>query len=193
MNGMIIVLAGPSGAGKGRIFDEIASFRTDLRKVLSVTTRQRRPEDYKKENYIFISQEEFLAKVENNEFFEHEWYDGELYGTLNIPTEELENRDLFLDKDVRGAISIKKAYPEAITIYVMPKDKETLLKRRGNRGKNRTEIAKGEIELAKKLDFLIINDNIHEAVKQIEIIIECMRQCSMKNKRSIKFLDEFYD
>ena len=192
MDGMIIVLSGPSGAGKGRIFDEIAKRRNNVRKVLSVTTRPRREDDKKKDNYIFISKDEFLDKVENNQFFEYEWYDDELYGTLKVPTEELEERDLFFDKDVRGAISIKNRYPGAITIYIMPKDKETLLVRRGKRGKNREQIARGEIELAKQLDFLVINDDIEDTVKQVEQIIECMRACSMKTKGSINFLAGFY-
>ena len=192
MNGMIVILSGPSGAGKGRVFEEISKRRDNVRKVLSVTSRPRREEDLKKDNYIFISQEEFLDMREKGMFFESEWYDGNLYGTLNIPSEEHCERDLFLDKDVRGAISIKKAYPDAITIYIMPKDKETLLERRGNRGKNRVQIAIDEIELAKQLDFLVVNDNIDKTVEQIETIIECMRKCSMKDKWNVDFLDQFY-
>ena len=192
MNGVIVVLSGPSGAGKGRVFKEIKNRRSNMRKVLSVTTRPKREEDVKEANYIFLSKTEFLDKIENGEFFEYEWYDGELYGTLNIPTEELSERDLFLDKDVRGAISIKGTYPQAITIYIMPKDAETLLQRRGNRGKNRTQIAKDEVKLAKQLDFLVINDDIEETVKQIEAIIECVRTNSMRNSWNIQFLDNFY-
>lgn len=192
MNGMIIILSGPSGAGKGRIFDEIAKTRNNVRKVLSVTTRQRRQEEIGKDTYMYVTKQEFQDMIEKGMFFEWEEYDGNYYGTLNIPTEELSTRDLFFDKDVRGAISIKKAYPEAISIYVMPKDKETLEARRGNRGAKRAEIAKGEIILAKRLDFLIVNDDITTAVSQVEAIIECMRGSSMKNKQNIKFLDEFY-
>ena len=189
MNGMIVVLSGPSGAGKGRIFNEIAKLRGNVKRIPSVTTRAKRDE---KDDYIFVSKDEFLDKVENHEFFEYEWYDSELYGTLKIPLEQLQETDLFFDKDVRGALSIKSVYPQAITIYIMPKDKETLRARRGNRGKNRGEIARGEVELAKNLDFLVINEDIHETVKQVEQIIECMRAHSMKNNGSIKFLNEFY-
>lgn len=192
MNGMIIVLAGPSGAGKGRIFDEIAKTRQNVRKVLSVTTRQRREEEMGKDAYVYVSKQEFQDMISKGMFFEWEEYDGNFYGTLNVPTEELATRDLFFDKDVRGAISIKKTYPEAITIYVMPKDKETLNVRRGNRGAKRAEIARGEILLAKQLDFLVINDDINITVNQVEAIIECMRTNSMKNQKSMKFLDEFY-
>jgi len=192
MNGMIVVLSGPSGAGKGRIFDEIAKRRDNVRKDFSVTTRSRRTEELEKPSYIYVSKQEFQDMIDKGMFFEWEEYDGNFYGTLSVPIEELNQRDIFLDKDVRGAISIKKKYPEAITIYVMPKDLATLSKRRGNRGSKRADIAKDEVHLAKQLDFLVINDDIDDAVKQIETIIECMRTNSIKSKSSIKFLDEFY-
>lgn len=98
MHGVIVVLSGPSGAGKGRIFDEIAKRRCNVRKVLSVTSRPKHEEDLNKENYIFVSEEAFLEMREKGEFFESEWYDGNLYGTLNVPVEELEEHDLFLIK-----------------------------------------------------------------------------------------------
>lgn len=189
MNGMIVILSGPSGAGKGRVFEEIAKLRSNVKRIPSVTTRKKRDE---KDDYIFISKDEFFDKVENREFFEYEWYDDELYGTLKIPERQLAEADLFFDKDVRGALSIKRRYPQAITIYIMPKDMSTLSARRGNRGKNREQIAREEKELAKQLDFLVINDDITETVSQIENIIECMRKSSMKNNWNIKFLNEFY-
>ena len=192
MNGMIIVLSGPSGAGKGRVFEEIEKRRQNARKVLSVTTRSRREEEMQKANYIFVSREEFEKMIANNMFFEWEIYDNNFYGTLNIPLEELAEADLFFDKDVRGSISIKQKYPEAITIYIMPKDVATLTSRRGNRGNQRAEIAKGEVSLAKQLDFLVINDDINETVRQVETIIECVRMGGMKNKWNVQFLDEFY-
>jgi len=192
MNGMIVILSGPSGAGKGRVFNEILKLRPNVRKVLSVTSRPRRSDDEGKNSYIFVSEQEFLSMINEGEFFETVRYDGNLYGTLNIPVEELENRDLFFDKDVHGALKIKEAYPEAITIYIMPKDVPTLIKRRGSRGTDRHQIAKDEIELAKNLDFLVVNDNIQDTVKQVECIIECMRKNSMKDKWNVKFLDEFY-
>lgn len=74
----------------------------------------------------------------------------------------------------------------------MPKDKEILLKRRGNRGEGRKAIAIEEVPKAKQLDFLIINDDIEEAVKEVINIIECMRKCSMRNPKSQSFLDKFY-
>ena len=200
MNGMIIILSGPSGAGKGRICEELLKRRGQkIRKSISVTTRPKREEDEKSENYIFVPEEQFLEMNKMGMFFETNYYDGSWYGTTRIPLEELTIRDLVFDKDVNGALAIKEAYPEAITIYVMPKDNETLLERRGNRGERRAEIAKEEVPKAKQLDFLVINDDIDSAVDQVEEIIECMRvysttrRWSMKNKKNVTFMDNFYN
>lgn len=192
MNGMIIVLSGPSGAGKGKTFEEISKLRSTVRKVLSVTTRPKRAEDIENPNYIFVSEEEFLNMEAQDKFFESVLYDGNYYGTLEIPVDELDKTDLFFDKDVRGAIKIKEAYPEAITIYIMPKDKKTLFERQKDRGEARKQIAKEEVELAKQLDFLVVNDDIEDTVEQVETIIGCMRYSSMKSKNNIRFLEQFY-
>ncbi len=191
MNGMIVILSGPSGAGKGRLGDELLS-RMNMRKVLSVTTRAKRPEDEVKSTYTFLAEDAFLELKEHGKFFETNYYDGHWYGTLRIPAEELHLRDLLFDKDVNGALAIKAVYPFALTFYIMPKDKETLLERRGNRGEGRKAIALAEVPKAKELDFLIVNDDIEEAVTEIMSIIECMRKCSMRNPKSLEFMDEFY-
>ncbi len=192
MNGMMVILSGPSGAGKGRIGDELVK-RMNMRKVLSVTTRSKRPEDKIKNNYTFLTEETFLELKEQGKFFETNYYDGNWYGTMRIPEEELYIRDLLFDKDVNGALAIKAVYPFALTFYIMPKDKETLLERRGKRGEGRKAIAISEVPKAKELDFLIVNDNLEDAVCEIMDIIECMRKCSMRNPKSQAFLDEFYN
>lgn len=199
MDGMIIVFSGPSGAGKGKICDELLKRRNDIRKISSVTTREPREGEVEKNSYIFVSEEKFLAMKEMEMFFETNYYDGSWYGTLNVPTEELLVHDLVFDKDVNGALAIKKEHPEAITIYVMPKDNDTLIKRRGNRGKHRAEIAIEEVPKAKMLDFLVINDNIEDTVNQVENIIECMRvysgirKFSMSENENREFIDNFYN
>ena len=198
MDGMIIVLSGPSGAGKGRICEELLKRRSDIRKITSVTTRKPREGEIENNSYLFMSEEKFIAVKEEEMFFETNYYDGAWYGTLKVPTEELIVRDLIFDKDVNGALAIKKEYPEAITIYVMPKDNDTLVQRRGNRGKHRAEIALKEVPKAKKLDFLVVNDNIEDAVTQVEKIIEGMRiyskirKFSMNEKNNQRFMDKFY-
>ena len=191
MNGMLVILSGPSGAGKGRIGEELVK-RMNMRKVLSATTRPMREEDKVKNNYMFLDEQTFLELKENGRFFETNYYDGHWYGTLIIPEEELYIHDLLFDKDVNGALAIKAVYPYALTFYIMPKDKETLLERRGNRGEGRKAIAIEEVPKAMKLDFLIINDDIEQAVAEVMEIIEVMRRNSMRNVNSQYFMEDFY-
>lgn len=193
MKGSIVVLSGPSGSGKGTVYKEIQKRRKNVTKELSFTTREPRAEEENAVDYFFVTRQEFLNMKQKDLFLEDVEYDSELYGTLKLDMSKLEeNTDVFFDKDVRGALKIKEAYDEAILIYLIPKDVETLIKRRGNRGNNRQQIAENEIELAKKLEWLVINDNIEDTVMQVENIIKCIKQNRIQNEKNIKFLDEFY-
>lgn len=193
MKGSIVVLSGPSGSGKGTVYKEIQKRRKNVTKELSFTTREPRAEEENAVDYFFVTRQDFLNMKQKDLFLEDVEYDSELYGTLKLDMSKLEeNTDVFFDKDVRGALKIKEAYDEAILIYLIPKDVETLIKRRGNRGNNRQQIAENEIELAKKLEWLVINDNIEDTVIQVENIIKCIKQNRIQNEKNIKFLDEFY-
>lgn len=207
MKGKIIVFSGPSGAGKTKLTQELLRRNETMKKKLSVTSRPIREDDIGKNNYVFVTEEEFLKMKEQGKFFETNLYDGSWYGTLSVPVEELSESDLIFDKDVNGALAIKEKYPEAITFYIMAKDNATLLKRRGNRGSNRSQIAIEEVPKAKLLDFLVINDELEVAVSLIEGIIELIRinfledrsleesvlyEFSMKNPKNQEFLDKFY-
>lgn len=193
MNGMYVVIAGPSGAGKDSVIREIGKKMNNCLISVSYTSRKIRPEEINGIDYNFVSEEEFEYMIKNGDFVEYVKYDGNYYGTAKLSKEELENNDVIFRKDVRGAISIKKEFPFVITFYVMAKDYSTLKKQKGDRGKNRDDIAIKERDLAKNLDFLIINDNIEKAADEIISIIEMYKAHSMKSKENIKFMDEFYD
>lgn len=192
MNGLIVVLSGPSGAGKGTLYKALAKRRENLRKEISVTTREKRIGEVCGEDYIFITKEVFKKWVKENKFLEWIEYDGEYYGTLKPNLEDLKNKDIFFDKNAKGALKIKEMYPEAVLIYILPKDVETLIKRRNNRGKNRHELSIEEVEVAKKIDWFVINDNLDVAVSSIEEIINCVRKNRMSNSENIEFLNNFY-
>lgn len=192
MNGLIVVLSGPSGAGKGTVYNEIAKKRNNVRKEISVTTREKRNGEVDGKDYLFVSKETFLKWKKQEKFIESVEYDGQYYGTLKVNLNDLKDFDIFFDKDVRGALKIKECYPEAILIYIMPKDVDTLIKRRGDRGKNRHELSKGEVEIAKHMEWLVINDDIDIAVLTIEGILNCVRNNRMSNKENIQFLSDFY-
>lgn len=192
MNGLIVVLSGPSGAGKGTVYDALSKKRINVKKEVSVTTREKRKGEVCGKDYIFVSKRTFEEWVNESKFIEWVEYDGEYYGTLKPDLSDLKEKDIFFDKDVRGALKIKEMYPEAVLIYILPKDVETLIKRRKDRGKNRHELSKAEVEIAKNMEWLIINDDINLAVTTLEEIINCVRKSRMINSANIEFLNNFY-
>lgn len=192
MENLIVVLSGPSGAGKGSVFEGIKKRRNNVKKEISVTTRKMRDGEKNGIDYIFKSKEEFFKMKEQEMFIETINFDNNYYGTLK-PNNTLKSKvDIFYDKNPEGALKIKELYPEAILFYIIPLNVEQLIKQRGNRGDNRHRIAMSEIELAKKMDWLIINDDLEETINRVESILDITRANRMCNKSSAIFLDEFY-
>ena len=173
-----LVLAGPSGAGKDTLRKKILERRNDIFFNVSYTTREKRDDEIEGIDYHFVTKEKFQEMVDNNEFLEHVNYSTGRYGTCR--------------KDVRGAISLKEKFPYTLTFYILPKDKDRLKKQKGDRGEDRDKIALEEVELAKKLDFLIINDDPDKAVDEILNIIDVYKNHSMMNSKNTDFLDEYY-
>lgn len=185
-----IVISGPSGAGKGTLIREILKNNNFL-KAVSCTTRDMRSDEINKLDYNFISLKEFKEKLEKNDFFEAVEYDGNYYGILNEYLKITDKHKLF-DIVVSSGINLKKKYPDnTVLIYVLPSNLDKLNKQRGNRGQNRLDIGKKELELAKRYDYLIINDTKENMLKQFEMIIQITLYNSIKNQYS--FLDTFYE
>lgn len=187
-----LVLAGPSGAGKDTLRKKILERRNDIFFNVSYTTREKRDDEIEGIDYHFVTKEKFQEMVDNNEFLEHVNYSTGRYGTCKIPEDVLKNKDILFRKDVRGAISLKEKFPYTLTFYILPKDKDRLKKQKGDRGEDRDKIALEEVELAKKLDFLIINDDPDKAVDEILNIIDVYKNHSMMNSKNTDFLDEYY-
>lgn len=192
MENLIIVLSGPSGAGKGTIYDSISKNRKNVYRYVSYTTRSRRPSEFEGVDYNYVSFEEFKKKQNENFFLETIFYNGNYYGTPIPNFEEHSEVDIFFDLNAKGGLKIKECFPEAILIYIMPKDIKELERRMSDRGLERIEFAKQEVELAKKFDWLIVNDNLSAAVSKIESILNIYKESRMLNKKNQDFLDNFY-
>lgn len=192
MNNLIIVLSGPSGAGKGTIYKEIDKKGNSYRYVSS-TTRNPREGEVEGFDYEYISKEEFLKRKKEDFFLETNLYDGNYYGTP-IPNLSIHYpKDIFFDVNVDGGISIKKAFPNAILIYIIPPNVEELIKRMSDRGKDRIDIAKQEVEVAiKEYDYLVVNNDLRKAVNQVEQILEVERINKMKSESNQEFLRKYY-
>ncbi len=168
--GLLIVLSGPSGSGKGTLLAEVKNKGLDFVLSISVTTRKPRINEIDGVNYFFKTKEDVKKMIENGELLEYKQvYGDEYYGTsLNFVESKLsEGKDVVLEIDTEGAFEVKKKMPEAVMIFIVPKDLETLHSRLVGRGTETEEQiakrfgkAKLEIEKALSYDYLIINDTI---------------------------------
>lgn len=181
--GIIFVISAPSGAGKTTLCERICSEIEDLKMNISHTTRHPRPNEIEGVNYYFIDEEKFKKMIENNEFLEWAEVYGNFYGTSKKAMEELiiKGYDVILEIDTKGAMAVKKIYPESVLIFVMPPSIDELEKRLLRRDENfetiRTRLSKvyHEISQSGKYDYILINDNLEKAVKELSCIIYAER------------------
>ena len=179
--GNIVVLSAPSGAGKTTIALKLLEELKNLKRVVTTTTRPKRPNEKEGIDYNFVSKEEFENMIKNQEFVEYANVYGNYYGTPIKSVNSLieQGFDALLVIDVQGAKSIKNLFPSALLIFLMPPSLEELYARFRNRGfedKNaleRLETAKKEIACARYFDFIVVNRYIDETVNMIKSIIYC--------------------
>lgn len=177
--GKFIVVSGPSGVGKGTIFDKIVKEMNGWYSVSS-TTRLPREGEVDGVNYFFITKENFKDKIKNEEFLEYNYYNENYYGTSkkNVLDKINSGIDVFMEVDVNGAHNIKKMFPDAILIYIAPPSIEELKRRLINRGtesiekiNQRLEIADKELKEIDFYDYVVINDDIDKATDEVRKII----------------------
>jgi guanylate kinase len=185
--GLLIVLAGPSGVGKSTI-SGILRDKYGVKYVVSVTTRAKQPGDDQGKEYEYVDKSEFFRRLDADEFLEYAQNYDNLYGTPKHPALDdlAAGKDVLLEIDVQGALQVRYQHPEALTIFLLPPDEPTLLRRLETRGRDSSEdiakrfrAAKREIHMAKgsrAFDYMVINDRLENAVDEIVKI--------MKHKRS---------
>ena len=172
-----IVIAAPSGSGKTTIVNKLLNEKNlGLSFSISATSRERRKNEKDGENYFFISKEEFLRRVNNDEFLEwEEVYKGVFYGTLFSELENAKEKNLIFDIDVIGGLNIKRKFKQqTLTIFIKPPSLDELEKRLKNRSsetdsniKIRIDKAKDEILLADKFDYVVENDILEKSYKEV--------------------------
>ena len=178
--GKLIVIAGPSGVGKGTLVNMLLSRHSQLKLSISATTRQPRPGEKDGVNYFFLSKKDFETAILGNELLEWAEYAGNYYGTPKAQVVEQINLGnyIILEIEVEGARSIANIFPDAQLIFILPPSIEELEQRIRSRGTNseesiakRLEIAKKEIAASSEFDCQIVNDDLETALSKLETAI----------------------
>lgn len=180
-NGLLIVISGPSGAGKGTICKRIIDEMDNVKLSISMTSRDKRGVEVDGVDYYFVSKEEFEKRIENNEFLEYAIvHNNKYYGTPKSKIEEnlKEGISVILEIDIQGALKVKELVKNAIFIFIMPPSMKILKERLINRNTEtedkileRFKTAYKEINEYKKYNYVVVNDNIEEAVEKVKSII----------------------
>lgn len=199
--GILLVISGPSGSGKGVLVQKILSRRTDIGLSVSATTRAPRTGEVNGVSYHFMTKERFKEQLEKGDFLEYNEYAGNFYGT---PRSEVVSRiadgiSVILEIDVHGAMNIKRQYPDAVLLMIAPPDYPTLEKRLRGRGddvaeeviQKRLATAKDELAQLPAYDYLVINldGEADKAADEISAIIDAEKN---KVSRTPGFTEQFY-
>lgn len=179
-NGMLIVVSGPSGAGKDTICNRLIDEVDNIWISVSMTSRSPRDNEIEGKDYFFVTKEEFEQRKNNDEFLEYAIYNNNYYGT---PKDKINyylkaGIDVILVIDIQGALNIKKLVPSALFIFIMPPDMRTLKKRLIDRKTetkekviDRFKTAYNEINNFKKYNYVVVNDEVINATNKVKAII----------------------
>ncbi len=186
-NGILFVMSGPSGTGKGTICEQLLLNKdNDLFLSVSSTTREKRKGETEGVTYNYTSVEDFKQMIEKDEMLEYAMYSGNYYGTPKKTVESMlvSGKNVLLEIEPQGALKVKNAFPEAVLMFIIPPSMQELKKRLSERGREtveqiteRLEAAKWEFEQSKKYNFIFVNDNLDDCVREIEKTIRDTAQC----------------
>ncbi len=175
-----LVLSSPSGGGKTTIMRTLLSAREDLGYSVSATTRKMRPEETDGKDYFFLQRNEFQKRIKSGAFIEWAEYGGELYGTLRSQLEAvlMSGRHVVLDIEIQGAREVRRLYPDAVLVFILPPSAAELyrrLEKDGNRTANleqRLQRAVIELNEALQYDYVVVNADRTEAVAEVAAILD---------------------
>ncbi len=193
--GILYVISAPSGCGKGTILAELFKRMDNLHYSVSATTRASREGEIDGKNYYFISREEFENKIADGGMLEYAEFCGNYYGTPKDKVFEKLNEGIsvILEIETVGAMKVKEAYPDAVMIFILPPKVATLRERLIGRGTETLDViekrvgeAEAEIKKAYNYDYVLVNDDLNEAVDGLETIMKSVKYITKLNYKTIE-------
>lgn len=182
-NGVLVLFSGPSGVGKDTVLEIVLNKDKSLQRSISLTTRDIRENEIDGKDYYFITKDKFNSMIENGEVLEFAKYGKNFYGTPKAPIDKWlsEGKTVILKIEVQGAQQIKKIYPDAVGIFVLPPSMTELENRLRSRGTEneedilkRLEIAENEVKMSNDYDYTVINDDLDSASNDVLAIIKAL-------------------
>lgn len=200
MTPRIVIVSAPSGGGKTAVTKELLKRRPELFGYsVSATTRQPRPGEKDGEAYHFLTRQEFERRRRAGEFLESAEYAGELYGTLKAEVDKVlaKGLNVLVDIEVQGAHQVRRAYPTAVSIFLLPPSAEVLLERLRRRKTEsaeavakRVEIAVGELQAAVGYDHIVVNEDLNRAVDSVLAAVENPDRVRHRTREMLGHLEE---
>lgn len=194
--GMLLVLSGPSGAGKGTLYSRLLQEDGDMHFSVSYTTRAPRPGEVDGKDYYFVTEEAFREMLDKDGFLEHAEVHGHFYGTPREPViKQLEaGNSVMLDIDPQGALQVMSSMPDCVSVFILPPSFAELRRRLEGRGTEKQEDverrlrnARGEVALKDKYQYLVVNDKVDEAFSRLKTIVEAEK---LRSTRYFPVVDE---
>lgn len=193
--GLLLVVSGPSGAGKGTVCKALMEKHPEVCMSVSATTRKPRPGEIDGVNYYFLEEEKFRTMIDNHEFIEWACFCQNYYGTPKKKVEDLlaEGKDVILEIEVQGAMQVKSKFPEGVFIFVMPPSLEELRNRLLGRGTETAEVVEERLKTAlwectniEKYNYILINDDVNDATERFAAIIKTEKMRIERNGQWIQ-------
>ncbi len=197
--GILIVISGFSGAGKGTLMKKLLQTYDNYALSISMTTRQPRTGERDGIEYFFTEKEHFEEKIQENGFIEYAMYCGNYYGTPKAYVEEqLEaGKDVILEIEIQGALKVKEQFPESLLLFVTPPSAAELERRLVGRGTEEPEVirkrlarASEESEGIEAYDYIVVNDNLDVCVEELHSLVEAARRAPVRRDAFIKEIRE---
>lgn len=200
--GVLIVISGFAGSGKGTITKELIKRYDNYRFSVSATTRNPRPGEQDGVDYFFVNREQFEKMIDENQLLEYTEYVGNYYGTPKKYVEEMldDGKDVILEIEYIGGFNAKKAFPEAVLCFLTPPSVEEVYNRLKGRNTETEDVilkrikrGQEEAEIIDKYDYIIVNNDVEEAISELHNTIQCSKNNTLRNKDFIEELKSEFD